>query len=125
MSREGGQLQWQREGKLPEEFVAGLSRDLHVCLDHPVRRQLLRTLNQTARPSSPTALAHAIEQPVPTVAYHVRTLAGHRGAKSARAQRGRGVTQTFYVSLLTKKDRVSTILSRTKALDTRLLKGNR
>jgi DNA-binding transcriptional ArsR family regulator len=66
-----------------------------IALRHPLRRKILRRMADE-RKASPCELSKALEQPLSSVAYHVRVLADCTALKSvAQKQRG-GSTQHFY-----------------------------
>lgn len=70
--------------------------DLLLALSHPLRREILRLLADD-RPRSPSELAAILDQPLPTVSYHVRVLATRGAVRLVRTGPSRGSKQHFYL----------------------------
>jgi len=68
---------------------------LLVALRHPLRRKILRQMSDE-RKASPCELAKALDQPLSSVAYHVRVLADCTALKPIAERQGKGSTQHFY-----------------------------
>lgn len=64
------------------------------AVSHPIRIRLLAMLEE--EPSSPVILATRLEQPLGTVAYHVRTLYDLGLLKLVRTRQRRGATEHYY-----------------------------
>ncbi|HXS46317.1 MAG TPA: helix-turn-helix domain-containing protein [Solirubrobacterales bacterium] len=68
---------------------------LLVALRHPVRRKILRRMSDE-RKASPSELSKAIDQPLSSVAYHVRVLVTCGALKPVSERELKGSTQHFY-----------------------------
>ena len=64
------------------------------AISHPVRVRLLAMLDE--EPASPVILASKLDQPLGTIAYHVRTLYDLGLLKLVRTRQRRGATEHFY-----------------------------
>ncbi len=70
--------------------------DLLLALSHPLRREILRVLADE-RPRCPSEFAASLDQPLPTVSYHVRVLASRGAVRLARTEPSRGSNRHFYL----------------------------
>jgi len=70
--------------------------DLLLALSHPLRREILRLLADE-EPRSPSELATSLGQPLPSVSYHVRVLAGRGAVRLVRTEPARGSKRHFYL----------------------------
>lgn len=70
--------------------------DLLLALSHPLRREILRLLADD-QPRSPSDLAASLDQPLPTISYHVRVLASRGAVRLVRTGSSRGSKQHFYL----------------------------
>jgi DNA-binding transcriptional ArsR family regulator len=68
--------------------------DLARILAHPLRMRILRILNE--RVASPVEIARQLEQPLNTVAYHVRALLKANCIELVRRKQRRGAMEHFY-----------------------------
>ncbi len=64
------------------------------AISHPIRIRLLAMLDE--EPASPVILASKLEQPLGTIAYHVRTLYDLGLLKLVRTRQRRGATEHYY-----------------------------
>jgi DNA-binding transcriptional ArsR family regulator len=69
--------------------------ELHTALKHPLRRQILR-LMQDGNQASPRELADELEQPLSNVSYHVRVLVQCGAVKLVDTEPRRGSLEHFY-----------------------------
>lgn len=84
------------------------THDLLNALRHPIRRQILREM-ENGEPASPRELAASIGQPLSNVSYHVRVLANCGVLTLIRTRQVRGSMQHFYRSTV-QADWVQTVL---------------
>jgi len=64
------------------------------AISHPIRIRLLAMLDE--EPSSPVVLANKLDQPLGTIAYHVRTLYDLGLLKLVSTRQRRGATEHYY-----------------------------
>src|ERR1700677_3672297 len=64
------------------------------AISHPIRIRLLAMLEE--EPSSPVILANKLDQPLGTIAYHVRTLYDLGLLKLVSTRQRRGATEHYY-----------------------------
>src|ERR1700679_1269985 len=64
------------------------------AISHPIRIRLLSMLDE--EPSSPVILASKLDQPLGTIAYHVRTLYDLGLLKLVSTRQRRGATEHYY-----------------------------
>lgn len=72
--------------------------DILLAIAHPLRRQILRRLNQCDEPASPVQLADDLEGALGRIAYHVRVLCRLDALSEAGEQQVPGVVERFYMS---------------------------
>jgi DNA-binding transcriptional ArsR family regulator len=84
-----------RPGKTPDRMEEPNQAVLKV-LRHPLRRELLRRYLEAPKPLGPKELAVAMEQPLPTVSYHVRELANLGAIEVVEEEKRRGSVAHFY-----------------------------
>jgi DNA-binding transcriptional ArsR family regulator len=73
--------------------------NLLAALNHPLRRRILRALDDR-KTASPAELAKSLAEPLTKVSYHVRILA-ERGALAPVGTRSvRGAVEHFYSSIV-------------------------
>jgi DNA-binding transcriptional ArsR family regulator len=111
--------QAETKAELPSQFAAQLSATARDALGHPVRRQILRTLNASAEPRSPSEIA-ALALPhvdLSVVNYHAKVLeAGGRIELSGTRQVDGGVAR-LYASRVADDEQVAAVLQATRGLD--------
>jgi DNA-binding transcriptional ArsR family regulator len=67
------------------------------ALSHPLRVRMLTLLNQKV--SSPSELAHELDEPLGNVSYHMRFLADLKMVKLVRTEPRRGAVEHYYQAL--------------------------
>jgi len=72
---------------------------LIAALNHPIRRTILRAMDDKATASA-TDLALSLDKPLSRVAYHVNVLAGLDVLEPVRSRKVRGATEHFFRSTL-------------------------
>lgn len=103
-----------RRGKKPD----GKRRaDLISAIDHPLRRRILRLLDDRDEPLSPVQIAAALGVSLSTTAYHVRILAKLRAVVRAGRKQVRGALQRFYRSTIEDDPPVEALLEETREVD--------
>jgi DNA-binding transcriptional ArsR family regulator len=91
-----------------------------MALNHPLRRQILRTV-QPGEVASATILCQRFEMPRSNVSYHVRVLANLDVLRLVRTRRVRGAKELFYsVAFDGQTEWVRAILEDTRGSDSRL-----
>jgi DNA-binding transcriptional ArsR family regulator len=73
--------------------------DLLTALRHPLRRRILRRMDQVDE-MSPRELSRSLDQPLSNVSYHVRVLADCGAVSLVDTQPVRGSMQHFYRSAI-------------------------
>jgi DNA-binding transcriptional ArsR family regulator len=71
------------------------------ALNHPLRRRILRLMDSDT--TSPGALSAQLDEPLPSVSYHVRVLDKCNVLQLVRAQPVRGSVEHVYRSLVEPK----------------------
>lgn len=71
------------------------NHSLLAAVRHPLRRKILR-LMPDGRKASPSDLAKVLDEPLSSIAYHVRVLVECKALKSASKRQTGGTTQHFY-----------------------------
>lgn len=90
-----------------------------MALNHPLRRQILRTV-KPGEVASATALGHRFELSRSNVSYHVKVLADLKVLELVRTRRVRGATEHFYsVTFDGQVEWVRTVLEDTRDSDSR------
>jgi hypothetical protein len=105
--------------KLPSRFAAQLSPTTRDALGHPLRRQILRTLNESAEPRSPGEIAakslpHAS---VSVVNYHAQVLKACGSVAMSGARQARGTTARLYASKVAGDEQIAAVLQATRGRD--------
>lgn len=91
---------------------------LAMALDHPLRRELLRRLDNGEELSPKKLTAIIATRSLSNVAYHVRVLANRGGAiDPSRCYSSEGSTEHVYVSRVSDNREIAAILKKTKAKD--------
>lgn len=73
--------------------------DLLTALRHPLRRRILRRMDEQ-KPISPRELSHMLHEPLSNVSYHVRVLLDCAAVTLVDTQPVRGSMQHFYCSAI-------------------------
>lgn len=90
-----------------------------MALNHPLRRQILRTV-KPGEVASATVLCHRFEIPRSNVSYHVKVLADLEVLRLVRTRRVRGAKELFYsVAFDGRAAWVRAILEDTRGSDSR------
>lgn len=105
--------------RLPPALAVGLSPRLRHALDQPVRRRILRVLNDSDGPRSPEEITLLIlPQPALSfVSYHVRVLVATGCAQQAGTREGDGRVVPLYASSVAENRNVLSVLQATRQLD--------
>ena len=110
----------QKGRELPPSLVAGLTPATRHALNHPVRRRILRTLNETQAGRTADSIATVI-QPNPgvnIVGYHLRVLQQLGCARTAEPPSNAGEhALPLYESSVAGDEGIRTILQATRQLD--------
>ncbi len=103
------------DGRLPADLAGGLEPELRDALDHPIRREILRSLNGAGRASTPAELARRLGSfRLSQVNYHVQVLAGD-GAVVAEGDSPAGGRS--YVSDVAREAEVTAVLAAMQGCD--------
>jgi DNA-binding transcriptional ArsR family regulator len=90
-----------------------------MALNHPLRRQILRTV-EPGEVASATALCQRFELPRSNVSYHVKVLVDMNVLKLVRTRKVRGAEELFYgVSFEGRAEWVQAVLEDTRGSDNR------
>jgi DNA-binding transcriptional ArsR family regulator len=105
--------------KLPSQIAAQLSPTARDALGHPVRRQILRALNDSREPRSPGEIAtetlpHAS---VSVVSYHAQVLESCDSVAMTGTRQVRGGIDRLYASKVAGDEQVAAVLQATRRLD--------
>jgi DNA-binding transcriptional ArsR family regulator len=65
-------------------------------LTHPLRLQVLRLLDESEKPMSPSMLAEKLDAPLGNVSYHVRQLLAAKFISLKSRRQRRGAVEHFY-----------------------------
>jgi DNA-binding transcriptional ArsR family regulator len=104
---------------LPSQLAAQLAPETRDALAHPLRRQILRTLNDSAEPHSPSeiaamALPHAS---VSVISYHAQVLEGYGSIAMSGTRQTHGSVTRLYSSKVAGDEQVVAVLQATRGLD--------
>ncbi|MGC1165156.1 MAG: hypothetical protein WA862_03525 [Solirubrobacterales bacterium] len=105
--------------KLPTRLATQLAPSTRDALGHPVRRQILRVLNESSEPRSPSeivavALPHAS---VSVVSYHAQVLATCDSVAVTGTRHVQGDVARLYASKVAGDEQVAAVLQATRGLD--------
>ncbi len=90
-----------------------------MALNHPLRRQILRTV-QPGEVASATALCQRFEMPRSNVSYHVKVLVDLNVLKLVRTRKVRGAKELFYGAAFDgQTEWVRVVLEDTRSSDSR------
>jgi DNA-binding transcriptional ArsR family regulator len=100
------------------------TEDLIRALNHRVRRQILRVLNRSRRPLSPTQIEEklGLGGKLSQISYHVTTLSAAKVISLVDEQQVRGAMEHFYVSAVSDNALVRGLLKGTQKSDAAQLK---
>ncbi|HEY5054413.1 MAG TPA: helix-turn-helix domain-containing protein [Solirubrobacterales bacterium] len=102
------------QGKIPASpSISNILR----ALNHPVRRGIMRQLNESGVTFSPAELADELHKPVNKTSYHTMVLKKAGMIRLVRKGYTRGAIQHFYASNVAEDKRVKTILAESQAED--------
>jgi DNA-binding transcriptional ArsR family regulator len=91
--------------------------DLIKAIDHPLRRRILRLLNEQEEPLSSMQMAEELGISLSITAYHVRILHELRAIVRAGKRQVRGALQRFYRSKVKADPPIETLLEETREVD--------
>lgn len=108
-----------KDEKLPSQLAAQLTPSTRDALGHPVRRQILRALNESSEPRSPseiatTALPHAS---VSVVSYHAQVLETCDSVAMTGTRQVHGTVALLYASKVAGDEQVAAVLQATRGHD--------
>jgi DNA-binding transcriptional ArsR family regulator len=114
-----GQVSGARNRRLPVELAELLTPPLEHALNHPLRRELLRTLHQGGSPRSATELADSSqpELTVTLVNYHAAVLQTCDLVRDTEADVGGDGSTRSYASNVAEDVQILAVLSATESLD--------
>lgn len=109
------------DGRLAERLAASLDPKLRDALDHPIRRELLRTLNEGRRSQSAAEVATELRAFRPSqLDYHLQVLRLSGAVASVPADLGTGQGRARYASEVGDDGRVKAVLRATERWDREL-----
>lgn len=111
------------EQRLPKHLASKLGADLRPALQHPCRRQILRSLDGHVQKLNPAEAAESGLLPcsTPCASYHMRILAKARLVRRAGSEASRGSIKVYFSSLIGEKPVVLEVLRETEESDSRFL----
>ncbi len=100
-------------------LIANLPPEARQALDHPVRRDILRALNDSPTPRSSTEIAAAAgpKASLNVIHYHALVLTEHGSIKVAGTQSSRGAVTRLYASNVADDQQVTSVLKVSRQLD--------
>lgn len=106
------------DGRLAERLAAGLEPKLQDALDHPIRRELLRTLNEGRRFRNIAEIGIALRAFRPAqLGYHLRVLQRSGAIASVPVDLSTGQARPRYASQVGDDMRVRAVLRATEQWD--------
>lgn len=106
------------DGRLSARLAAPLGPELKDALDHPIRRQILRTLHQDGRSRSVDEIANALRAfRHGQLSYHLQVLRRSGAVASVAAGLSTGQSRAGYVSAVCDDGRVRAVLRATEQWD--------
>lgn len=114
-----GEIRGKHARRLPVEFAELLSPPLEHALNHPLRREILRALNQSEAPRSAGELVTASlpKTGVTLINYHAGVLENCEVVRVAESEpNGEGITRR-YASNVANDPQIAAILDATEPLD--------
>jgi DNA-binding transcriptional ArsR family regulator len=105
--------------KLPSQIAAQLSPAARDALGHPLRRQILRTLNESSEPRTPGEIATATlpHASVSVVSYHAQVLETRDSVAMTGTRQVPGGVARLYASKVAGDEQVAAVLHATRGLD--------
>jgi DNA-binding transcriptional ArsR family regulator len=105
--------------KLPSQLAAHLSPMARDALSHPMRRQILRALNGSSEPRSPSEIATAAlpQAGVSVVSYHAQVLETCGSVAMTGIRQVPGGVARLYASKVAGDEQVAAVLQATRGLD--------
>jgi hypothetical protein len=105
--------------KLPSQLAAQLSPTAQDALGHPLRRQILRALNESGQARSPgeIALATLPRASVSVISYHAQVLETCDSVAITGTRQVPGGVARLYVSKVAGDEQVAAVLQATRGLD--------
>jgi DNA-binding transcriptional ArsR family regulator len=105
--------------QLPPQLAAQLNPATRDALGHPVRRQILRVLNESSEPRSPGEIATTIlpDTSVGVVNYHARVLQACDSIALTGTRQLGGSIALLYASKVAGDEQVAAVLRATRELD--------
>ena len=104
---------------LPSQFADQLSATARDALGHPVRRQILRTLNASTEPQSPSEIG-AVALPhvnLSVINYHAQVLEVCGSVALSDTRQVSGGIARLYASKVADDEQVAAVLQATRGLD--------
>jgi DNA-binding transcriptional ArsR family regulator len=105
------------QGKRAHDRQREMTPALIYALNHPVRRQVLRKLNEQGGEASPSELSRSISVGLSALGFHARVLCELGATRSTRTQQVRGSLEHFYASNVSGNELVTAVLLETQADD--------
>jgi DNA-binding transcriptional ArsR family regulator len=108
------------DGRLSARLAAPLEPKLQDALDHPIRREVLRTLNQGGRSRSVAEIGTELPAiPLGQLGYHLQVLRRSGAVASLPAELDAGVCRARYASEVFDDGQVRAVLRATEQWDRR------
>jgi hypothetical protein len=104
---------------LPSQLAAQLSPRARDALGHPLRRQILRALNASSEPRSPSEIATTTlpSASISVVSYHAQVLEACDSIAMAGTRQVPGGIARLYASKVAGDEQVAAVLQATRGLD--------
>jgi DNA-binding transcriptional ArsR family regulator len=104
---------------LPSQLAAQLSPRARDALGHPLRREILRALNDSREPRTPSEIATTAlpKASISVVSYHARVLESHDSVAMTGTRQVPGGVARLYASKVAGDERVAAVLQATRGLD--------
>jgi hypothetical protein len=108
-----------KDENLPSQLAAQLSPPTRDALGHPVRRQILRALNDSDEPRGPAEIAAATlpHTSISVISYHAQVLASRDCVALAGTRQEDGTLACLYTAKVADNEQVSAVLRATRELD--------
>lgn len=105
--------------KLPSQLAAKLSPTARDALGHPLRRQILRTLNESSEPRSPSDIVATTlpQASVSVVSYHAQVLETCDTVAMTGTRQTEGGLARLYASRSVGDEQVTAVLQATRGTD--------
>ncbi len=104
---------------LPSRLAAQLSSRARDALGHPLRRQILRALNESSEPRSPSEIATATlpHASLSVISYHAQVLETSDSVAMTGTRQVPGGLARLYASKVAGDAQVAAVLQATRGLD--------